>query len=206
MSTKIYITPPGETTQELTIYDECTVSMSVTDKAGSITITSANLDDGYFDLFTVGSDIKIVQDDNVSRGWILNPPRRIDGNISIISIQGLSYTARTQKILVNELYASQKISDIAIDLFQTYAPDYNLESVVACDKIISIKFSDVFLFDAMEQLAALAGYEWFIDEPVPELVDVLPQPQGWQELVETVIHTCAIPSETIYPSELLYPC
>lgn len=206
MATKIYITPPGEPEQELIVYDKCTVTMSATDRAGSISIGSNSKDDSFFDNFTVGSDIKIIQDGNVSRGWILNPPRNIDGKRNNIQIQGLSYAARTQKILVTEVYSNQSISNIIIDLFTTYMPGYNRDSIVVCSKVISIKFADVFLFDAMEQLATLAGYEWFIDEPVPELVDTLTQPQGWAELVETLIHKVFYPSDTLYPSESLYPC
>ena len=206
MATKIYITPPGETEQELIIYDNCTVTMSATDRAGSISIGSTSLDDSFFDKFTVGSDIKIIQDGNVSRGWILNPPRNISGKLNNIEIQGLSYAARAQKILVTEVYASRTISDIVIDLFTIYMPEYNRDSVVVCDKIISIKFNDVFLFEAMEQLAVLAGYEWFIDEPVPELIDSASLLAGWAERVESFIYACPIPSETLFPSESLYPC
>ena len=206
MATKIYITPPGEPEQELVIYDSCKVTMSVTDRAGSISIVSTSLDDSFFDKFTVGSDIRIVQDGNMSRGWILNPPRNISDGLNNIKIQGLSYAARTQKVFVTEVYASRTISDIVIDLFTIYMPEYNLDSVVVCDKIISIKFSDVFLFDAMEQLAVLAGYEWFIDEPVPELIASAALLAGWAERVEAFIYACPIPSETLFPSETLYPC
>ena len=206
MATKIYITPPGGVETELIIYDRCTVLVSTTDRAGSISIGSNSKDDTFFDKFTVGSDIKIIQDGNVSRGWILNPPRNIDGKANNIEIQGLSYAARTQKILVTEVYSNQSISNIVNDLFIAYMPEYNRGSVVVCSKIISIKFADVFLFDAMEQLATLAGYEWFIDEPVSELVDILIQSQGWAEFVEPFIYACPIVSETLYLSEGLYPC
>ena len=206
MTTKIYITPPGEPEQEIVIYNHCTVTMSATDRAGSISIGSTSLDDSLFDKFTVGSDIKIIQDGNVSRGWILNPPRNISDGLNNIEIQGLSYAARAQKILVTEVYASRTISDIVIDLFTIYMPEYNRDSVVVCDKIISIKFNDVFLFEAMEQLAVLAGYEWFIDEPVPELIDSASLLAGWAEMVESFVYTCPIPSETLFPSESLYPC
>jgi hypothetical protein len=206
VATKIYITPPGGAEQELVIYDKCTVIMSATDRAGSISISSNSKDDTFFDLFTVGSDIKIIQDGNVSRGWILNPPRNISGKCNNIQIQGLSYAAKTQKILVAEVYTNQKISDIVKDLFTKYAPVYNLDSIAICDKLISIKFADVFLFDAMEQLATLAGYEWFINEPVPELIDTLPLPQGWQEIVDTFIYPVSFPSETLFPSDSLLPC
>ena len=64
----------------------------------------------------------------------------------------------------------------------------------------------MFLFDAMEQLSTLAGYEWYIDEPVPEEIDALSQPSGWQELVEMMIHKVFYPSDDLYPSDGLFPC
>lgn len=203
--TKIYITPPYEGEIELIVYEKCSVTMSTTDRVGSISIDSASIDDSFFDKFTVGSDIKVIQNGNLSRGWILNPPRSIDGQLNKISIEGLSYSARTQKILVTEVYENQKISDIVFDLFTKYTPTYDLTHIVVCEKTINIKFSDVFLFDAMEQLAGLAGYEWFIEEPLPEVIDMLFIPNGWHEVVVTSVHTLLIPSESLYPNILLYP-
>jgi hypothetical protein len=206
MATKIYITPPGGAETELVIYGSCNVSMSVTDKAGSVSINSSSKIDTFFDTFTVGADIKVVQDDNVSRWWILNPPRRIEGNLNYIEIQGVSYAARTQKIIVNESYVAQTISTIVKDLFTKYASIYNQDSIVDCDKVITITFADAFLFDAMEQLATLAGYEWHIDEPLPEPIPILSLPAGWAESVIKTVHVCPLPSDTLYPADDLYPC
>jgi hypothetical protein len=181
--------------------------MSTTDKAGSISISSSSVDDDFFSLFVVGSDIKIVQDDNTSRGWILNPPRRLEGNINYIEIQGLAYAARLQKVIINEKYtADATISEIVLDLFGKYATDYELSSVVCCNQTCNIDFPDVFLFDAMEQLATLSGYEWYIDEPTPETIPALDTSHGWAESMTAAVHACPLPSDTLYPADDLYPC
>ena len=206
MSTQIFITPPGGATDEIRAYDNCSTRSSTTDRAGSFSLTLPSFDTSILDKYVLGSDVRIIQDSNVFRGWILNSAKRKNGQRNIVEISGMSYAAKTQKIIVSESYTSQAISYIVKDLFLKYAPQYNLDSVVTCNKIISIKFSDVFLFDAIEQLAKLSGYDWFIDEPIPELIDTLTLSAGWQEIVESFIYACPIVSETLYPSEVLYPC
>ena len=206
MSTKIFITPPGGDTAEIKIYDKCTTKQSTTDKAGAFTLTFPTFDKDILEKYPLGSDVRIIQDESVYRGWILNPARSKDGSKKTLQIDGMSYTGRTQKVLVTENYVDQKIGDIVIDLFSKYAPQYNLDSVIECDKVISIKFDDVFLFDAMEQLAKIAGYEWYVDEPVPELIDTTVKPAGWRELVDIFIWKVFYPSENLCPSKSLFPC
>ncbi|MCT8978311.1 hypothetical protein N4T77_17115 [Clostridium sp. CX1] len=203
--TTIEITPPGKETEQIIFYEKCSVKMSTTDKAGSFSLELPTTDTSIMDRFVVGSDVRIIQDDNIFRGWILNPARAVDGFMKNVSIEGLSYTARPQKILVTENYVNTKVSDIVKDLFNKYAPQYNLDSIVECDKVISYKFNDVFLFDAMETLAKLAGYEWYIDEPMPETIPQL-ESNGWIELVEFKVSKVFYPSTELYPSETLYPC
>jgi len=164
VTTKIYITPPGEAEQELIVYDSCTTSMSATDRAGSISINSNSKNSDDFDAFTVGSDIRVVQDGNTSRGWILNPPRNIDGQRNNIQIQGISYAARTQKIIVTESYTNAAIGDIVTDLFTKYVPWATRVNIQSCSKIITIRFGDNYLWDAMEQLCQISTYDWYIDE------------------------------------------
>lgn len=205
MLTQIFIIPPGGNEEEIKAYDSCRTNMSTTDRAGSFSLTIPSFCTDIFNKYPVGSDVRIIQNDNVFRGWVLNPARKKNGAANIVEISGLSYTARPQKILVTENYVNQKISDIVLDLFQKYAPQFNLDSIAACDKAISIKFNDVFLFDAMEQLSDISGYEWYIDEPVSEQIDTQPQGSGWTELVEMLIHKVPYPSESLYPAVDLYP-
>lgn len=203
--TKIEITPPGGTTTVIKSYVICETSASVTDKTGGFSITIHSHDSNIFDRYPVGSDVRIIQGENVFRGWILNPPKTIDGVTKILQLEGMSYTGRTQKIIVNEQYTNWCISDIVIDLFTKYMPGINLDSVVDCNKVISIKFDDTYLFDAMEMIAEAAGYEWFIDEPLPEEIDTGLEVEGWIESVDVVVRQVIYPFETLYPSDYLTP-
>ncbi len=202
--TEIEITPPLGVTESVN-YASCSVNHVGTGKAGDFSISISTFDATLIDRYPMGSDVRINQDGNIFRGWVLNPTSQLDGTFWLIKLDGLCYTGRTQKIMVTEQYINWAISDIVKDLFTKYAPQFNQDSIVSCSKIISIKFQDQFLFDVMEQLATLAGYEFFIDEPVPEQIDTLSLPSGWAELVETFIHLVSYPSETLYPSEYLYP-
>lgn len=223
MGTKIYITPPGGVQQEIRVYSKCSVTLSGTSRAGSFSLELPDTTGALVDAFPVGSDVLILQDDNVFRGWVLNPPKIRRDRVIHITIEGLDYTARTQKILVTESYVDQKIGDIVLDLFAKYASWADTSDVTACDKVITIKLNDVFLFDALEKLASIAGYEWHINAKLPEEIPE-GEPTGWAELVELVppaqwaegaewteevthgIYACSWPSEDLYPSELLYPC
>jgi len=224
MGTRIKITPPGGTEKEISVYEKCQVILSATNRSGSFTLEIPDLTGYLVDAFPVGSDVWIRQDDHIFKGWVLNPAKRVDGPVKMVQLEGMCYTGRTQKIVVTENYQNQKISDIVKHLFAKYMPGLNQDSIVSCPKIISIKFKDEFLFDCMEQLAKLAGYEWVIFEPLPEEITPDTESSGWTELVELVPPALATdealgweesiqyrtyypprPSETLYPAEDLYP-
>ena len=224
VGTQIKITPPSGTEQTINAYEKCTVTLSATNRSGSFTLALPDITGTLVDAFPVGSDVWIRQNDHIFRGWVLNPGKSIDGPIKTIQLEGLCYTGRTQKIVVTENYENCKISDIVIDLFTKYMPSMNQDSIVVCDKVITIRFRDEFLFDCMEQLAKLAGYEWVIYEPLPEEITPGTEGSGWMELVELVPPVLVTdeegawveliqyrtyypprPSETLYPAEDLYP-
>ncbi|MCG8541247.1 MAG: hypothetical protein MJA82_15125 [Clostridia bacterium] len=205
--TIIEITPPGGEAKRIKAFVKCLAVMSSTDKSGSfsISIPISNQDIDILNKFVIGSDVRIMQGKSVFRGWILNAAKAINGPLKNIEISGMSYTARTQKILVTENYINQEISFIVKDLFSKYAPQYNQDSITECSKIISVKFNDIFLFDAMETLSNLAGYDWYIDEPMPEEINPQIESSGWVERVQTLIHKVNYPLEDLYPLETLYP-
>lgn len=223
MGTRIKITPPGGTEKEISVYEKCQVTLSATNRAGSFSLVLPDLTGSLVDAFPVGSDVWIRQGDHIFRGWVLNPGKAVDGPVKTVALEGLCYTGRTQKIVVTENYENWAIGNIVIDLFAKYMPDMNQDSIVSCPKIISIKFKDEFLFDCMEQLAKLAGYEWVIYEPLPEEITPGTESSGWMELVELVLPAFTDegmgweesiqyrtyypprPSETLYPAEDLYP-
>jgi hypothetical protein len=223
MGTTIKITPPGGTEQTINTYTGCSVTLSATNRAGSFSLELPDVTGTLVDAYPVGSDVWIKQNEHIFRGWVLNPTKSVDGRLKTIQLEGMCYTGRTQKIVVTENYTNQKISDIVIDLFTKYMPTINQDSIVVCDKIISIKFREQYLFDCMEQLALLAGYDWVIYEPLPQEITPGAEPSGWAELVELVAPFAAeeptgweetiqyrvfyppIPSDTLYPATDLYP-
>jgi hypothetical protein len=95
----------------------------------------------------------------------MNPPRSVNGQINTIEIQGLGYEAKTQKIIVTDSYTNKTISYIVDDLFSQYVPWVTRTGIETCSKVITIRFPDTYLWDAMEQLCTIAGgYDWDIDE------------------------------------------
>ena len=224
MGTTIKITPPGGAEQTISAFSKCSVTLSATSRSGSFSLVLPNTTGALVDLFPVGSDVYIRQNDHIFRGWVLNPAKSINGKVKSIQLDGICYTGRTQKIVVTENYEDQAISDIVIDLFTKYMPTMNQDSIVTCSKVISIKFKEQFLFDCMEKLCELSGYEWVIYEPLPEEINPSPESSGWTELVELVppaltsdegvgwgeeiqhrIYYPPRPSDTLYPALDLYP-
>ena len=224
MGTQIRITPPGGVEREIKVYEKCTVTLSATSRAGSFTLVLPDLTGSLVDAFPVGSDVWIRQGDHIFRGWVLNPGKGINGSVKLVQLEGMCYGARTQRVVVTENYAGLMISDIVKDLFTKYAPEFNQDSIVECNKPINIKFQDEFLFDCMEKLAKLAGYEWAIFEPLPEEISPGSESSGWVEQVELVPPALVTdedagweetiqyrtyypprPSNILYPSESLYP-
>jgi len=164
VSTQILVTPPGGQPQEIKVFERCLTKLSSTDKAGSFTLQLPALNNSLIDAFPVGSDVQITQAGNVFRGWVVKPPKTLSGVLRTLELDGTTYTARTQKIVVTESYTNVAISDIVIDLFTKYAPWATCNNVQACSTVITIGFAEAYLWDAMTQHCQISSYDWFIDE------------------------------------------
>ncbi len=164
MSTDILITPPGGQQHRVRAFETCQTTQSTTDKAGSFSLELPAYDNSLIDAFPVGSDVQINQDDNLFRGWVISPPKTVNGKLKIVSLQGSTYTSRTQKIIVTESYTNTAVSDIVMDLFTKYVPWATKANIQTCTKVVTIRFGDNYLWDAMEQLCQIAAYDWYIDE------------------------------------------
>jgi len=163
MQTVIKITPPGGEQQTIRIFETCQTNLSTTDKAGSFSLTLPAFNSLLIDAFPVGSDVQISQEGNEFRGWVVSPPKTLNGIVRTVELSGSTYTSRTQKIIVTESYTNVIVSAIVADLFTKYVPWVETFNVMDCSKLITIKFSDVYLWDAMEQLCQISGYDWYID-------------------------------------------
>ncbi|HAN20429.1 MAG: hypothetical protein A2Y15_08735 [Clostridiales bacterium GWF2_36_10] len=162
--TIIKVTPPGGEQKTIEAFQVCETALSVTDRAGSFRLSLPAFDNSIIDVYPVGSDVTIDQGENIFRGWVIRPPKSLMGVVRTASLEGATYTSRTQKIIVTESYTNVAISDIVLNLFSKYVSWATVTKVQACSKIISINFGDVFLWDAMEQLCRISLYDWYIDE------------------------------------------
>lgn len=164
MGTLIKITPPGGVQETIRVYESCSVSGSITERAGSFSLQipyDANED---ISRFTVGSDVQITQNNHVFRGWVINPPKNRNGSVKTITLEGADYTAKTQKIIVTESYEETSISTIVNDLFQKYVSWATRANLSINNRLLTIRFQDVYLWDAMEQICQLTGFDWYIDK------------------------------------------
>lgn len=162
--TKIQITPPGGTAINIIAYEKCTTNLSSADRAGSFLLELKEFDSALIDTFVFGSDVRIVQNCHVFRGWVIEPGKSLNGKVRTITLSGADYTAKTQKIIITESYVNQTIDFIVNDMFAGYVPWATRTHISTCSKAITIKFADKFLWDVMEQLCKISGYEWYIDE------------------------------------------
>jgi len=140
------------------------MTLSKTDRAGSFTISVPAKNSALVDQFPVGTDVQVNQDGNVFRGWVISPPKSVNGISKIVELSGATYTARTQKIIVTESYTNASVSSIVLDVFSKYVPWATVVNVQSCTKLITIRFGDLYLWDVMDQLCQISQYDWFIDE------------------------------------------
>jgi hypothetical protein len=75
------------------------------------------------------------------------------------------YSSLLQRTHVNAKYTSKTDAYIVGNLIATYAPDFNGITYVTSSKTIdTITFNRISIFDALQQLCGVTGYEWYVDE------------------------------------------
>lgn len=164
MGTVIKLTPPGGAQETVGAYESCNVNTSITERAGTFSLVLPFRANEDVSRFVVGTDVEITQNGHVFRGWVMKPPLQRNGAIKTLSLEGSDYTAKTQKIMVTESYTDTEVSDIVDDLFAKYVPWATRVNISSNSRPLTIRFPDVFLWDAMEQICQLCGFDWFIDE------------------------------------------
>lgn len=163
MSTQIFITPNGSVEEELLIYESLSIQDSLTDRASTCNITMPYHKTTDITRFTVGSQIRVITNGTEFKFWLVKPPLKLNGLIKTLQMECLSYEAKTQKIVVNESYVDKQVDFIVDDLFTKYVPWATRTGIQTATKVVSIRFPDMFLWDCMEQLCTLVGYDWYLD-------------------------------------------
>lgn len=164
MGTQIKITPPGGTQETIGTYISCNVNTSITDRSGTFTLVLPYKYDYDISRFVTGTDVQINQNGHIYRGWVISPPIARDGAVKTVTLEGADYTAKTQKIIVTESYTSKTVSYIVNDLFEKYVPWATLNNIGTNTRELTIRFPDLYLWDAMDQICTLTGFDWYIDD------------------------------------------
>ncbi|MHB9010381.1 MAG: hypothetical protein ACYC3E_00095 [Carboxydocellales bacterium] len=168
--TRIVLTAPGGAdTYTVQSFKRCSVTSSGAGRASSFGFTLDSFDSDLIDRFPKGSDVKIYQNDadkpeqQTLRGWLSVPGKYRDGVVRTVEFSGTDYTGRTQSIIISESYDGQTIDAVVKDLFAKYVPWATVVNVQTSTKTIKKKFNREYLFDALEFLASIEGWEFFID-------------------------------------------
>lgn len=158
MSTTITIKPPNSTAFNLTSFDTCDTTQ---DSEGVSTCNITTQDD--VDI-TFGSDIRVVQCDNIFRGYVQYINENIVENRKVKTITAMDYTGKAKKIVVSEKYEDTDLGTILDDLIEKYMPELTRTNIETTGKTATLVFNQKFLLDAINQIKELSGYYFAIDE------------------------------------------
>jgi len=160
--------PAGTDTHTFKAFKDCNVQDAATSRISSFRFVVEAFDGNFIDRFPKGSDVKIWQGrgDNppqTMRGWLNVPGKQLDARTRTTEFSGVDYTGKLQYIIVTESYDGQTIDYIVKDLFAKYVPWATTTKVQATTTTIKKKFNREYLFDVLEFLASIEGWEFYID-------------------------------------------
>lgn len=114
--------------------------------------------------FIVGNEISVYDGTTLIFGGVII---LIDNKISklrnLYSITCKDYSVYLERKLVTERYVSTTVNDIIADLVSGYATDFTVNNVVCPVTVNSITFNQLTVVDAIQRLAELTNYSWYID-------------------------------------------
>ncbi len=96
-------------------------------------------------------------------GYLKSPPKSREGSVITLEYSGCGYYDKTHYIIVNESYDNKTIDFIIKDLHSKYLPDFDIGVIEFSDKVISIRLSMEFLYDAFEKIAQTINFIPYID-------------------------------------------
>lgn len=112
---------------------------------------------------TVGSEVEVYNgEDKIFAGEILDVQRRIEGLQEISTVTAVDYTHNLGRSLIVERFIDETVDDILDYLVNTYHIDFTNSS--DCITTISrVTFDNISVLDAIQQLADLTNYRWYVD-------------------------------------------
>ena len=145
----------------------CTVKKSYKGTGGGAKAEMAYRDGTDYDNLKYGQEFTAYRtsDDEKIFGGILEEPTRTQDRKTRLSLKIQEYIYKTKKILVNETYRNEKITDIINDLCSKYLPsDFTYTKVSTTTKTLDyIQFKRKYLYDVFRDLAKYEDWLFFID-------------------------------------------
>lgn len=109
-----------------------------------------------------------VDDEKTYGGVIITSDASLDGeSVVLYDVKCKDYTQYMNRELITERYEDTTVEAIVLDLIDRYGDPYGFfPSNVggASISVASISFSELNLSDALEKLAKLTTYSWYVDE------------------------------------------
>lgn len=162
--TTITLTPPSLPAETIRAYNSVSVQQSTTDRAGSFTLNLPFHSTADITNYSVGTDVQITQGTHNFRGFVKNPPVVLNKPFKELMLEGLEYSAKAQSIIVTKSYtADYTLTYIVNDLVTAYLPWVVSSSIEVSTFTFNAKYPDKFLWDVLEEICSLSGFNWTID-------------------------------------------
>lgn len=125
------------------------------------------LENGDGLIFENGNGVIFDYGERLFAGYVTEIDEEESADLDIdFSVRASDYSIRLEKVVVKEEYDGWTDKEIIADLFESYLPDENFDSVTYVTEIKThsrIRFNRKSLLDVLKQLANFANAEFYID-------------------------------------------
>lgn len=108
---------------------------------------------------------EVEPDEVIFGGIIMQIEESFEGNGTLsYQVSASDYAQLLDRQLVSERYTDMTAGEIVEALRDTYATDFTIDGVDAPVEVASIAFNRIPMQQALNRLAQLTGYQWYVDE------------------------------------------
>lgn len=112
-----------------------------------------------------GDTVELIDDGETTfKGVILSVNKSTEGHAVILyNVECVDSSRDMDRMLVNEQFTDTTGDAIIESLITTYAPTFTTNNVAAPFPVKSITFNRISVSDAIQKLAQMSGYSWYVD-------------------------------------------
>jgi len=139
-------------------------------EVGSFTITISNPRGEFSDSYVGNEVVELTMGitpgptDTKFRGFITKVWPKVLKGQNVIMLSGQQIGARLMDFIVNKSYSATEASEVIKDLISTYAEDFTTDNVTECTTPITINWVDKPLWDCIQEILTLTGYDAYVDD------------------------------------------